>query len=108
MSFDAIIKIGPIVLLAGLVAMIYFYVRYRDGSTSDHTSSAVRYFGIALLVGIFAYIAGAAMGIHAACSPPSVGNLCGLYGVFGVGPWLAGIAIFLYALVWTKKAHRGP
>lgn len=65
MSFDAIIKIGPIALLAGLVVMIYFYVTYREASTS-----AVRYFGIALLVGVLAYIGGAAIGIHAACSPP--------------------------------------
>jgi len=94
------ISIGPLVLVAALVAMIYFYAKVP---ASHRSSSILRYLGVVLLVGVLAYFAGAAIGIYAACSSPSSGNLCGLYGVFGIGPLLSGVAIFVYALFWAKR-----
>ena len=100
------ISIGPLVLLASLVAMIFLYAKVP---ASDRTSSILGYLGAALIVGVLAYLAGAAIGIYAACSSSSSGNLCGLYGVFGIGPLLSGVAIFVYALFWRReipKDHR--
>lgn len=104
MSLDAIIKIGPLILFAGLVSMAFFYVRGRMASASGHAPGILRYLGAAALVGGIAYVAGTAVGIYGACSSPDSGNLCGLYGVFGLGPLFSGVAIFLYALSWARRA----
>jgi hypothetical protein len=98
-------SIGPLTLLTALVVMIYVYIRYRLRAP-ERAPSVVRYVGVALLVGVLAYVAGAAVGIYAACSLPNPGNLCGLYGVFGIGPLLSGIAIVVYAGFWAKRAKN--
>jgi hypothetical protein len=105
MAFDAVMTIGPWALLISLVAMVFFYIRYRKVPASDRALSVVGYFGVTLALGLLAYVVGAAAGIFAACSSDSSGNLCGLYGVFGTGPLLAGIAIFYFALIRARKAH---
>ena len=96
---------GPLVLFAALVVMIYVYVRCRAHAPKGALSVA-GYVGFALGVGVLAYAAGAAIGIYAACSSPNPGNLCGLYGVFGSGPLLSGIALLVYAGFWAKDAGR--
>jgi hypothetical protein len=65
----------------------------------------VLYFGVALLVGIGAYIVGTAIGIYFACSSPTSGNLCGVYGALGVGPLLSGLALVLYGLSWKSPSQ---
>jgi hypothetical protein len=97
---------GPVILLAASVAAIFFYIRIRRATTSGRSPSIMRYFGGALVVAALAYAAGTATGIYVACSSPDSGNLCGLYGVFGIGPLLAGIAIFVYALVQSRRYAR--
>jgi hypothetical protein len=106
MAFDAILKLGPMVLLAGSVAMIVLYFSSRKASLSNRTPSFAAYIGVALFVGILAYAAGTATGIYMACSSADPGNLCGLYGVFGVGPMLSGLALFIYALFWANRARH--
>lgn len=107
MSFDTLFKLGATSLLVGLLAMFYFYVSCRKAFPPERAPSIVRYFGVGLLIGLGAYIASAAIGIYSACSSPAAGDLCGLYGVFGVGPLVAGIALFLYGVSWRKRATRG-
>lgn len=51
-------------------------------------------------------MAGTFLGIAVACSPADAGNLCGLMGVYGVGPLLSAAAIFLYARSWARNARR--
>ena len=50
---------------------------------------------------------GTMLGIVAACSPASAGNLCGLAGVFGIGPLTAALAMVVYAHRWASDARRG-
>lgn len=105
MYFDALFKLGALVLLGGLLTTIYFYVSSRKVSPPEQAPSFVRYFGVAFLVGIFAYIVGTAAGIYFACSSPTSGNLCGVYGALGVGPLLSGLALVLYGLSWKSPSQ---
>ena len=105
MYFDAMFKLGALVLLGGLLATIYFYGKLRKGSGPGPAPAFVRYFGVAILIGIAGYVAGTAIGIYFACSVPAAGDLCGLYGALGAGPLLAGVALFLYGLSWTWQSH---
>jgi hypothetical protein len=93
MYFDALFKLGAITLSGGLLATIYFYVVCRDASAPRQGPSLVRYFAVAILIGIGGYIAGTAIGIYFACSSPAAANLCGVYGALGVGPLLAGLCL---------------
>jgi hypothetical protein len=67
MGFDAIIRLGPMALLAAVVAMIYLYRhnRQRHATAAGAPPSLVAYVGVALVVGALAYVAGAALGIYA-------------------------------------------
>src|SRR5918995_6715270 len=102
MYFDELFKLGAVTLLGGLLATIYFYVRCRKMSPPGRAPSFALYFGVAILVGVAAYIVGTAIGSYFACSSPTSGNLCGVYGALGVGPLLSGLALFLYGLSWQS------
>ncbi len=103
MLFDVLSKLGGITLLAGLLATPCFYVSSGKASLPGQAPSFVRYFGVAMVVGIGAYIVGTYIGICLACSSPASGNLCGLYGVFGAGPLLSGLALLLHGLSWKLQ-----
>jgi hypothetical protein len=107
MDFDLLFKVGAITLIGGVLATIYFYFSSRKGSPPEHTPSLVPYFGVAALVGIFAYAIGTAVGIYFGCASPDSGNLCGIYGPLAVGPLLAGLALFLYGLSTKRIRGRG-
>lgn len=105
---NAVMSIGPIALLAALVAVPIYYLVYRYAPEPKREVSAVRYVLVALAVGAIAYVIGTAIGIAAWCSSPGAGNLCGLGGVFGLGPLLAAVAILAYAHLWARNARRAP
>jgi hypothetical protein len=100
--------IGPIALLAAVVSLPVFYMTYRRAPEPKRQLSAVRYVALAFLAGALAYVAGTTVGILAACSSANAGNLCGLTGVFGVGPVLAAGAITTYGYLSTRNARRAP
>jgi hypothetical protein len=102
------ISVGPIVLGVGLlVAIVCAVVSLRVPSNS-RGRPLMRFALAALAVGVAAFVAGAVIGIAAFCSAASPGNLCGLGGVFGVGPFLAGICIATYAFFWLRGyRHAG-
>jgi hypothetical protein len=62
------------------------HVRCRTRLPPEQVPSIARYFGVALLVAAGSYVAGLMIGIFGACRSDTSGNLCGLYGVFGIGP----------------------
>ena len=103
---NALLSIAPIALLAALVAVPIYYAIYRYAPDPKKEVSVVRYVLVALAVGAVAYLIGTIVGIAAACSPSNAGNLCGLFGVFGVGPLLAAVAILVYAHFWAKNARQ--
>jgi hypothetical protein len=105
---NTILSIAPIALLGALVAVPIYYVIYRYAPDPKKEVSVMRYVLVALAVGAVAYVIGTIVGIAVACSPAHAGNLCGLVGVFGVGPLLAAAAILMYAHFWAKNARQAP
>ena len=98
--------IGPLALLAAVLLLPLFYMTYRRAPEPKRQLSAVRYVALAFLAGALAYVVGTTVGILAACSSANAGNLCGLTGVFGVGPVLAAGAITTYGYLSTRNARR--
>jgi hypothetical protein len=96
------ISAGPIVLELGLlvaVACSSIYLFTPGPKTGTHFP---RFVVVVAAIGVAAFVAGAALGIAAFCSFAGSGNLCGLGGVFGVGPLVSGICIGGYAYLWLK------
>lgn len=105
---NAILSIGPIALLAALIAVPVYYAIYRYAPDPKKEVSALRYVLGALAAGAAGYVIGTIVGIAVACSSEAAGNLCGLAGVFGAGPLLAAAAILLYAHLWARNARKAP
>lgn len=106
--FNLLIKIGPVALLLGLVvsiALALFGVARRG---NDKVRWLWRYVLGLVVVGVAALFAGAALGIAVFCSTEKMGNLCGLGGVFGSGPLLAGIALTIYAHRRVLRTSDAP
>lgn len=99
---DSAISLGPLVLVLGLSTAIACRVVYSFRSERGSRASLLRYALILAAVGAIAWVIGTAIGIAAFCSAAGAGNLCGLGGVFGAGPLVAGIAIGGYAYRWLK------
>lgn len=104
-AITAVMSVGPIALFAALVAVPIYYLIYRCAPEPKKHLSVARYVCMTLGVGALAYAVGAIAGIAVACSGRA-GNLCGLVGVFGVGPLLSAMAIFFYAHFRAKNARR--
>jgi hypothetical protein len=76
-----------------LVGAIFLY-RQHCLARPKHRISALIYAAIILICAAVAYFFGMIFGIDYACSPPA-GNLCGLAGVFIIGPLVSAGAILL-------------
>ena len=105
---SAVVLVGPLALLASFAAVLIYYLGYRDAPEPKRHPSVWLYVAVALGLGVAAYPIGTIIGISAACSSANAGNLCGFVGVFGVGPLLSAVAIFLYAHSWARNARRAP
>jgi hypothetical protein len=96
-ALNLLIKIGPVVLLLGLIVSIalaaFGFVRHAD----DKARWLGRFVLSAAVIGVAALFVGTALGIAVFCSSEKMGNLCGLGGVFGLGPLLAGISLVIHA-----------
>jgi hypothetical protein len=79
---------GPAIAFA-----VYFYALYcKRRPDPERRISALAYGLLLLVCAIAGYFFGMIYGIEWACSPPA-GNLCGLTGVFIIGPLAAASAI---------------
>lgn len=105
--FSLLILVGPIALLAALLAVPVVYLASRPAPASAKCASFLRYLLRAAGAGAAGYLVGAAVGILVACSPEDAGNLCGLAGVFGAGPLLSALAIGIYCFRWAATARSG-
>ena len=105
---NAVILIGPIVLLAALVLAVAYPMRVNLGRNRGVKIELGRYILGVGVVGAVAFVAGAAIGIAVFCAPDDAGNLCGLGGVFGLGPLLAGLGIAISAHFRVKGARDAP
>jgi hypothetical protein len=99
---NPVITIGPIVLGLGLIAAIVCITLYLTTPGPKKDASLARFVVLCLVVGVTSLVAGAVIGIAAFCSDPGSGNLCGLGGIFGAGPFVSGICIGWYAYTWLK------
>ena len=85
---------GPALLLAGFVLAglrVIAIARQRGGR------SAIRVLAVMIGLGLGGYLAGAFAGVWVACSSTGASNLCGLAGVVGTGPLVAGALLVAYA-----------
>lgn len=105
---NLLIKIGPVVLLLGLIASIALAMFGFARRDDDAARWLGRYVLGAVVIGIAALFAGTALGIAVFCSSEKMGNLCGLGGVFGSGPFLAGICLAIYAYRRVLGASHAP
>lgn len=98
---NALVLVGPYTLIAGLLVALLFYASARTAGGSFR-SYALR----VLVAGTAAFVAGSVLGIGAFCAPADAGNLCGLGGVLGLGPFVSGLVMAIYARQIAKSARR--
>lgn len=98
----------PLLFLGALIAVPIFYAGYRSAPEPKLALSIFRYIALIAAAAVAGYVGGTMAGIFAACSSASSGNLCGLIGVFGVGPIVSALAIFFTARFLTRQAQRTP
>ena len=104
-AFRVLFQIGPLSVAAGFIGMLLLYFLYPRADGVERRPFW-RYLGMCLVAACVGYGIGAAIGIGIACSTPRGGNLCGLMGIFGVGPLLAGIGMFACAC-YLLAVNRG-
>lgn len=100
------IAAGPIVLGLGLAVAIGCFAFHLLAPRPGPRRPLLRFVLVLAAVGVAAFIAGTVIGIAAFCSTARTGNLCGLGGVFGVGPMLSGSCMGGYALFWVRRIRR--
>lgn len=100
---NTLISIGPAVFVLALVLAVVYMATGRVPKGSAGESRLGRHVLGLGAVGAVAFVAGAALGIGVFCAPVNAGNLCGLGGVLGSGPLLAGVAIAVHA---QRQANR--
>jgi hypothetical protein len=91
-----ILVLWYIAFLSPLFALVGASVLYRQHCLArpNHRIPALVYATIILICAAVGYFFGMIFGIDFACSPPA-GNLCGLTGVFIIGPLVSAGAILL-------------
>jgi len=104
--FSAVMSLGPMALLIALVSVPVYYLAYRNAPEPKQRRTLRHYLLGVSAAGILAYGVGAAAGIAVACFAAKAGNLCGLVGIFGLGPLFSAAAIVIYAHLWIKSARE--
>ncbi|MFH0343683.1 MAG: hypothetical protein ACHBNF_16510 [Chromatiales bacterium] len=88
-------------ILALLIAAVVIYLKFRI--TPDGSRRSIVQFALGgLAVGLVAGFLGAGTGIAFLCSY-SLGNLCGLGGVFFSGPLAFSLAVIAYLFLWARN-----
>jgi hypothetical protein len=101
---NGVIYFGPLAFLLGLlVAVACMDLMLSRSSKSQVLRVAI----VSAGDGLGGFIVGTMLGIAFFCSAASAGNLCGLGGVFGVGPLAAGLCMGVYPLL-KLYARRDP
>lgn len=105
---QSLLLIGPAMALAGVAALVIYYFVFRLAPEPKGRPSIPLYVVCGLVLGFIGLITGAALGIGVACFILAAGNLCGLFGIFGLGPLLAGVTMIVFAHLWARNARRAP
>lgn len=104
--FNALLTVGPLSLLIGLICVPVYYLVYRAAPEPKRALPLLRFVLVALAAGALGFFAGTALGIGVACFAANAGNLCGLMGVLGLGPLFSGVAMAVCAHVLVSNAAR--
>jgi hypothetical protein len=102
---NAAIYIGPAVFLLSLLATLICFAMQISG---PGRSEVLRQILVAAGLGIAGFVVGTGVGIAFFCSTESTGNLCGLGGVFGTGPFAAGLCMAGYAILALRARRNAP
>lgn len=98
-----LIAIGPVALLLALLfAPAWYLMRHRPADDGD----AVWWPYVLRLVlwATGGFFIGMTLGIALACTPADAGNLCGLVGVFGLGPLMAALGLAVAMQRWARRS----
>lgn len=104
----AVMTAGPPVFGLALILLPVFYLSWRAAPQPKKSLSLLVFLLLSLGAGVLAFWLGMAAGIFIACTVEKPGNLCGLVGVFGLGPLLSGIVIAGVAHRLSRNAKRAP
>lgn len=104
----AVMTLGPPALGIALILLPVFYLSWRAAPEPKKPLSLLVFLLLSGGAGVLAFWAGMAAGIFMACSVEKPGNLCGLVGVFGLGPLVAGFVIAGVAHRLSRNARRAP
>jgi len=101
MSADLIIYM-VIFCAPGIVPAAIFYSRHYNQTPRGESRFPLGLYVVALLTCAFvAFWVGIGLGVEYACSRPSWGNLCGLLGIFVVGPLSSFITVTVVSWLLT-------
>jgi hypothetical protein len=99
------IYIGPVVFLLGLLVAITCLAL----QLSAHGGAQILRRALAAAgLGVAGFAVGTGLGIAFFCSSESAGNLCGLGGVLGTGPFAAGLCMGCYAILALRARRSAP
>lgn len=91
---NVLLLVGPLcALLGAALAVARLLGRLARGPRTGVLGHAV----VALALGVGGWLVGGSLGIWALCAPANAGNLCGLGGVLGSGPLVAGLVLARWA-----------
>jgi hypothetical protein len=102
---NAVIYIGPVVFLLGLLAAI---ACFASQLSRPGRPRLLRRALVSAGLGLAGYIVGTGLGIAFFCATASTGNLCGLGGVFGTGPLIGGLCMGGYSIRALKTRRNAP
>ena len=97
--------VGLTVFSVGLLGAIASLVLLLS---SPGKSRALNRLLVAAGLGVIGFVAGTWLGIEYFCSPGDAGNLCGLGGVFGTGPLVAGLGLMAGSILILKARRNTP
>ena len=105
-----LLLVFPLWLVLAIGSPVFFYIRHRNRIEPERRVPAVVYVLAVIVCGGIAGFLGVAFGTSWACSGPGAGNLCGLLGVFVVGPISCLLAIILVGLALSliRPANYPP
>jgi purine-cytosine permease-like protein len=97
-SFPVVWILAVLSPLIAIFLAVFFYARHcRERPERDRRIPIALYVVVLLICTCIAYWLGVGLGAAWACSIPKSGNLCGLIGVFVVGPLVASLAVISVA-----------
>lgn len=102
---NTMISLGPKVFLAGAFAALAALLFRPAGQATP--AGVLRQVAVVAGLGAAGFAVGTALGIAAFCSSADGGNLCGLGGVFGTGPLLAGLCMGIWSIRSIVRARSG-